>query len=471
MVRFTKLFVLLAAFALIVAACSSDSDDTTTTTAAGGEETTTTAAAGGEETTTTAAAEETTTTAATSGEPIVFATSLPLTGEFSGVGAKHADGYQFCVDEINRLGGILGREATLIIEDNRSETETTVAQYERFINVDNADILFGTFSSLLGYPASSIAEQNQMVMPLPSSGALRVWERGYDYIFYFQQLPAELTGSSIVSLVDYYTGTGLISEPMETAAVVAADDFFAGAIANGFVGGEVSFPDSDETVSLAPGYAADMGMEVVFEETWPIGFTDWLTLANSIADAEPDFIAMTTASVDESISLLRALETVGYNGAEMIYSSQGAQSEFAEELGGTENGVLIHAVWAEEANWEGLLAGQPYSNEDFINNFTAAYDRGPDEDEAIPFALCQGMEQAILGTGGTDNVAIQEWLHSRQGDPVKTIMGDYVWDERGLPEERAFLVNQWQEGNLSLVYPVGEFEGTVDLVYPKPPFG
>ena len=122
MVRFTKLFVLLAAFALIVAACSSDSDDTTTTTAAGGEETTTTAAAGGEETTTTAAAEETTTTAATSGEPIVFATSLPLTGEFSGVGAKHADGYQFCVDEINRLGGILGRPVELIKEDNRSDT-------------------------------------------------------------------------------------------------------------------------------------------------------------------------------------------------------------------------------------------------------------------------------------------------------------------------------------------------------------
>ena len=30
------------------------------------------------------------------------------------------------VDEINRLGGILGREATLLVEDNRSDTEITV---------------------------------------------------------------------------------------------------------------------------------------------------------------------------------------------------------------------------------------------------------------------------------------------------------------------------------------------------------
>jgi len=402
-------------------------------------------------------------------EPIVFASSLPLTGEFSGVGAKHRDGYQFCVDEINARGGILDREVELIVEDNRSETETAVSQYERFINVDNADVLFGTFSSLLGYPTSSIAEQNGMVMGLPSSGAMRVWARGYENIFYFQQLPAELTGSSIVDLVDHYSETGVISEPIERAAVVDADDFFASAIAKGFKGGEVTFPDSDDTVSLAPGYVADMGAEVVFEQTWPIGFADWITLANSIAGAEPDFLAVAVTSVDEGISLLRALETVGYD-IPLIYMSQGTQSEFGAELEGTESGVVIHAVWAEEANWEGLLAGEPYTNEDFINNYTEWAGHGPDEDEAIPFALCQGMEQAILGTGGTDNAAMSEWLHSREGDPVKTIMGDFVWGDDGLPVARAFLVNQWQDGELKLVYPVGEFEGTVDLVFPKPDF-
>ena len=136
----SRLLVVLAVLFLIAAACSSDDgDDTTTTADTGGD---------------------TTTTEAMSDDPIIFASSLPLTGEFSGVGAKHADGYQFCIDEINARGGILGRPAELIVEDNRSETEVAVAQYERFINVDNADILFGTFSSLLGYPTSSIAEQN-----------------------------------------------------------------------------------------------------------------------------------------------------------------------------------------------------------------------------------------------------------------------------------------------------------------------
>ena len=220
MAKLSRLLILLTAFAMIFMGCGGDDEgDAPATTAGGGDAPATTAEVMDE-------------------EPIVFASSLPLTGEFSGVGAKHKDGYEFCVEEINRLGGILGRDVEIIIEDNRSETETAVSQYERFINVENADVLFGTFSSLLGYPTSSLAEQNGMVMGLPSSGAMRVWARGYENIFYFQQLPAELTGSSIVDLVNHYTETGVIDEPLETAAVVDADDFFASAIANGFKGAE-----------------------------------------------------------------------------------------------------------------------------------------------------------------------------------------------------------------------------------------
>lgn len=446
----------IAVMALVVAACSSA--EPTTPTDDGGTVTTTGGATEATE-------------VGGSGEPIVFASSLPLTGDFAAVGAKHADGYKFCVAEINAAGGLLGRSVKLIVEDNRSDTEVVVNQTERFINVDNADILFGTFSSLLGYPASSIAQQNGMVYPLPSSGAVRVYERGYDNLFYFQQLPAELTGSSIVDLVEYYTSTGLIDEAPKTAAIVAADDFFAGAIANGFVGGDISFPDSDEIVSLAPGYVAELGMDLVFDEVWPEGFSDWVTLANSIASTEPDFIAMTTASPAESIALIRALKTVGYD-APLIYSSQGTQSEFGEELGEAANGIVVHSVWAPEANWEGLIAGETYTNQDFIDNFTESFGHAPDEDEAIPFALCQGMEQAIRAVGSTDNAAIIEWLHARTAaDPVRTIMGPFVWDERGIATERAFLVNQWQDGELVVVYPVDEFPGTGNLVYPRPPFG
>lgn len=453
-----KWAALLAVMALAAAACGDSGSDPTTTTAA---QTTTTAAA---QTTTTAA--QTTTTAAA--DPIVLGASLPLTGEFSIPGSKHADGYRFCVDELNDRGGILGRPVELLLEDNRSDTEVTVTQTERFINVDNVDALLGTFSSLLGFPASTIAEQNNMVYPVPSSGAMRLYARGYQNLFYFQQLPAELTGSSVVDLVNYYVDQGIIEDAPARAAVVAADDFFAGAIANGFMGGDVSIPGSDETYSLAPGYLAELNMEPVLNEVWPVGYTDWLTLANSISNAEPDFLAAATASPDEAISLAQALQTVGAQ-IPLVYMSQGAQSEFYDALGDTANGIIIHSVWSPLANFSGTLAGQPYTNQDFIDGFTASFGKAPDEDEAIPFAVCQGIAQAMEGTGGTDNAAMSQWMHARTlDDPVSTIMGAFAWDDRGLPFERSFLVNQWQNGSLEFVYPVGEFPGTSDLLYPKP---
>jgi branched-chain amino acid transport system substrate-binding protein len=128
----------------------------------------------------------------------------------------------------------------------------------------------------------------------------------------------------------------------------------------------------------------------------------------------------------------------------------------------------MHTVWHPSAEFTGTLAGEDYTNQQFQDDFQAAYDRAPDEDEAIPFAVCQGMEQAIIGAGSTDNAAIAQWLRDRtEDDPVRTVLGDFHWDERGLPIGRDYILNQWQDGTLEFVYPVGEGLDTVDLQFPK----
>ena len=473
--RFWKLLIVLFAFALVATACSDDGDDdTTTTAAAAGGETTTTAAAGGEttttaaEATTTAAPAETTTTGATAeGEPIVFAASLPLTGDFAIPGSKHNDGYQFCIDEINRLGGLLGRPVEYLGEDNQSTPEQAATQIQR--HIEEADVLLGTFSSLLTFPSSTAARDAGMVYPIPSGGALRIWERGYENIFYFQQNAAELIGFSPLAMIEHYVETGVIDPAPTTVAIVDADDFFASAIVVGLVGGEVSIPDSDEVVPV-PAFLDGTGIEVVYQETWPIPFTDWNTLANSMKNSDAEMVFAATASPDEAISLVNAMATVDYQ-PDLVWMSQGAQSEFLDTLGDNANHITVHGSWHPLANWEGTLAGQPYTNADFIENFTASYDRPPDEDEAIPFAVCQGMEQAILGVGDVDHAAMMEWLHARTPEePVNTVLGPFVWDERGLPVDRSLIMTQWQDGELNFVYPVDEFPGVTDLVYPKNEF-
>lgn len=395
-------------------------------------------------------------------QPIRIGASLPLTGGFAIAGSKHRDGYLFWQDLVNARGRLLGRQVEVLISDNRSDTETAVAQYERFIGVDKVDLLFGTFSSKLTFPTTPIAERNKMVYPVPSGGALRIWLRGFEYIFYFQQNAAEFIGDTPVGAVHGYAHLGKLDwdDYPETAGVVHADDFFANAIAAGLVGneGEVT----------GPGFLEQAGIKLVFRQQWPEGFADWITLANSIKAANPEFLLAATASPDEAIQLVRAFQTVGYN-PKGLYMSQGTQIEFKEALGDAVNGIMIHSAWHPAAPFVGLLAGEEYTNQQFIGDFRAQFGRDPDEDEAIPFAVCQGMEQAVRATGTLDNTVLKDWLHARTTEePVRTVLGNFHWDERGLPIGRPHLLLQWQNGNLEFIWPRGEFPGTKDIIWPKP---
>lgn len=407
--------------------------------------------------------------AAAAQQPIKIGSSLPLTGGFSVTGQKHKEGFEMCIKMINEAGGLLNRPVELIVSDNRSDTETAMNQYERLINVDGVDIAFGTFSSKLTFPVSSVLAKNKRLHPVPSGGALRIWEQGHRGIFYFQQNAAEYAGKTLVGALRELAGDAA----PKTAAVVHADDFFANGIRAGLLGEEVKMPGSGKTVAnMAPGFLAEGGIKPVYVEKWPEeGFSDWLNLANSIKRSGAELIIGLTASAEEAVQIVRALKTVQFN-PKAIYLSQGTQVEFEEGLGPDTEGVLVHSSWDGVVPFKGLLAGKPYSNQDFQRDFEKEYGRPADEDSAIPFAVCQGVEQAIRATGTTDNEKLIDWFYARTPqDPVKTVLGDFAWDKRGLPIDRPFLLVQWQNRELKLVYPVKDMgDAVTPLLYPRPDF-
>jgi branched-chain amino acid transport system substrate-binding protein len=399
-------------------------------------------------------------------EPVTFGASLPLTGGLATNGQKHKEGYDLCIELINNEGGLLGEPASLISSDNQSVNETGQAQIERLINQDKVDVLLGTFSSRITFAQSSVAEQNKKVYPIPSGVALQIYERGYKYIFNFQPNAAEYLGKSFEGMMKELVAADQLPTK---AAVVWADDFYANAAVAGLTGDKREIAGTDKVIDLSPGALADVGMEVVLKQQWPEeGFSDWITLANTVKQSGADLVVGFTASPDEAIQLVRAFKTIDYQ-PKVAIMGQGTQAEFHDQLGDVAEGILIHSSWHPAVEWVGTLGGKDFSNQDFIDAFKAKYNKDPDEDNAIPFATCQGMAQAVAAVGSTDNDAIREWLAARTADdPVKTILGDFHWDEKGLPIDKAFLITQWQGGELKFVFPVGEFPGTTDLVWPKP---
>ncbi len=392
--------------------------------------------------------------------------SMPLTGMFAVPGSKHVEGYEMCVDIINANGGWLGKEVILLAIDNRSDTETSISQYERFINVDKVDLVFGTFSSKLTFPTSTILAKYNYVLPIPSGGALRIYRRGFKNLFYFQSNPAEYYGKQLLGVVrDRASAT----DQPKTVAVVHADDFFANSIANGLLGKKVKLPGSGKLVEdMSPGYVVQAGMKLVYHEQWPEeGFSDWLTLANSIKNSGAEMVIGMMASPEEAVQLTRALKTVRHNPKHLVLT-QGTQSEFLEGLGDATEGIMIYSAWHDKAPFEGTLGGKRMNNSDFVAKYKAKNGKLPDEDVAITFALCQGIDQAVNATRSVDNAKIMSWLQTRTSrNPVKTILGDYYWDSTGLPINKQALIVQWQDGELKFIYPTNEFQAS-SMISPKP---
>ncbi len=401
------------------------------------------------------------------GEPIKVGTSLPLTGGRSVNGEKHRKGFVTCVEMINERGGLLGRPVELIVSDNRSDAGTAIAQYERLINVDKVDLIFGTFSSALTYPVSAVTNKYNMVLPVPSGGSLRIWTQGFPHIFYFQQNNGEYLGRSISMLINESLSK---EERPRTAAVVGAEDDIANSITAGLLGEKIQNPGGDVLLDLAPGWLADADVKLVYQEQWPEeGFSDWLTIANNVKRSGAELVISLGSSPEEAVQFVRALKTVKAS-PKMIYLNQGTQREYKEGLGDAAEGTLHTGSWQANVPWIGLIAGEEISNQRYQELFQARWGTAADEDSTIPFAACQGMEQAVRATGTTDNLELSKWLHARtKEDPVRTVLGPFAWDERGVTKDRSSLVTQWQGSELKLVFPTDEFEGAADLVYPKPP--
>ena len=78
--------------------------------------------------------------------------SLSLTGDFSADGQAFDRGYNLWASDVNKAGGLLGRQVQLkILNDNSSPTQAQT-NYQTLFASDKVDLAFGPFSSLLTTP-------------------------------------------------------------------------------------------------------------------------------------------------------------------------------------------------------------------------------------------------------------------------------------------------------------------------------
>ncbi|SEF77343.1 branched-chain amino acid transport system substrate-binding protein [Nonomuraea solani] len=367
--------------------------------------------------------------------PIVIGVSLPLTGDFAQPGGEAKRGYDIWRDMVNAQGGVLGRQVELKIADDASSQDTVVADYTKLITQDKVDLLLGTFSSLLNYPASAVAEKNRMVFVEPAGGAPDMFSRGFKYLFFAQPATAPRQADVFVNWIKSLPE----AERPRTAAYPSQDDPFALPV-----------------ITSMREQLEGLGVKTVYSEVYPADTTNFQSVAGTLAGKKPDLVAQ-GAVFEDGVGMVRSLKQLGFSPKMLFQTSAPSNSSQYSEGVGVESteGVFYTVSWNEKATTP--------LNAEFVAAYRKAHDAAPAEDAADAFAAAQVLQAAVEKVGAIDQDKIKDWLHA---NTVQTLLGPLSWKETGEPKG-SFLLAQWQGGKVEVVGPP-ELATTKTVVNPKP---
>jgi branched-chain amino acid transport system substrate-binding protein len=368
--------------------------------------------------------------------PIKVGISLPLTGDFSQPGTQAQRGYQVWQKMVNAKGGLLGRQVELKITDDASSQDTVVSDYTRLITQDKVDLLLGTFSSLLNYPASAVAEKNGMLYVEPAGGAPNMFSRNFKYLFFAQQATAPKQADVMVNWVKSLPE----AQRPKTAAYPTQDD-----------------PFTTPVIQSMQKELEALGVKTVYQTVYPPDTTNFQTIASAIAAKRPDLIAH-GAVFEDGVGMVRALKQLNYSPKVFFQTSAPSNAGQYSSGIGVDNteGVFYTVSWNEKAKTP--------LNQEFLAEYAKMFNNElPAEDAADAFAAAQVAQAAVVAVGKIDQKALADWLHKNK---VQTILGELSWDETGAPLSD-FLLAQWQGGKVEIVAPAGAAT-TTNVVNPKP---
>lgn len=158
-----KLWALLLTMALVIAACGGDSGSDTTEASSDD----TSSDGGGE---------------APSGDTVKLGFMIGVTGDYAAYYPASEAGALIAIDEINDNGGILGREAELVIGDNLSTAEGAVQAFNRLVDVSGVVAIGGVESDGAVANLQSLTDR-QIPTMCPACGTDKLDEAGGEFIF------------------------------------------------------------------------------------------------------------------------------------------------------------------------------------------------------------------------------------------------------------------------------------------------
>jgi branched-chain amino acid transport system substrate-binding protein len=383
----------------------------------------------------------TTTTSNQPQGPITIGISLSLSGDFSADGKAFQQGYQLWADTVNKNGGLLGRQVKLIILSDASSPTQVATNYQKLINVDHVDLVFGPFSTLLTKASSVIAHRFGYAMLEGAGGGPSVFTQGLNNVFDVS-LPV---ANNLMSFAQYILALPASMRP-KTAAYATEDD-----------------PFTQPQIDLARHLLEQGGVQTAYYTVYPSETTDFTPIADKVIASGAQVDVFGTLLPDITAFML-AFKQQHYNPQALIATAGPDQgSQFLSAIGGTQSaeGVFVPNGWyAQVNNFENAAMVQAYLKQ---YGGTAA---SISSDIAEAYAVGQVAQQAVTKIGSLDNTKLISALHS---DTFNSVQGPVRFDSTGQNTAATAYLFQWQKGSLIPVFPASVATATPEFPKPKWP--
>jgi branched-chain amino acid transport system substrate-binding protein len=364
--------------------------------------------------------------------PIKIGASMSVTGTYAKPGTYQKQGYDVCIDELNAKGGILGRKVELVIYDDQSTPATAVRLYEKLITEDKVDAVMGPYSSAVSEAVANVTEKYKKVMVAPLAATTSIFKKGRKYIF-MVITPAE---NYLDGLIDMAAKRGL-----KTVAIIHEDTLFPKASAAG-------------TAEAAK----KKGMQVVLQEAYPKGNTDFSALLVKIKAANPDVIAAGTY-FDDAVAITRQMKELNVNPKMFGLTVGGDLPEFYDLLKQNADYVYGSTQWDESLPYPG--------QKEFLAAYKAKFKgQEPSYHTAAGYAGCLIYGEAVKKAGTLDADKVRDQLLKME---IKTAFGEYKVEPDGFQIAHKMVMLQWQDGKRIVVWPDDLANGK--MRYPTPEWG
>lgn len=329
--------------------------------------------------------------------PIKIGFVAPLTGDGAAYGIPIQRAGELALADINQSGGILKRQLEVVWEDGKCDPKDATAAAQKLINIDKVSAIFGGVCSSETLAMAPLAEAAKVLVVSPSSTSPDLTTAGE---FIFRTAPSDAAAGAVAA--EYaYNKLG-----SRKAAVISETKDYTQGLRKVF---------TERFKAL--------GGEVVVDETFNTGDTDFRTQILKLKNAAPDVVYLLPQTPTPGVLILQQLTI---NGVE-------AKKLTAEVL-------LVRSVVDEnKQHMEGLIGVEQFFDEtsELWQGFVAAYKARYNEDPPFPsyqantysqfYMLKEAIEKVGLNSEKIRDhfLGLKDWGHTlgtltfdKNGDPV-----------------------------------------------------